>query len=260
MYSEQELKHAEEFREGIHSEALSRVRAVFPAADRVVDKYPADAYFQQVWDYPGKWYTVVGTPPGAGGRKDLVCAIVRETLEYYRGSGAAFSDCEALGLIAEYPDTACDYRLIGADDPCAKEEGVFPYRGADSHRLALACAARALIAGGGELFGDIERARCRKLSGKALFAPSGSDKWPNYRKAFLCPPRGNAYTDSDFDRVNAALFPGGADGLEVYRWTADRSGCSDEDREQRDALCLTVYDKTLCRFVVITAAAELSEP
>ena len=34
MYSEQELKHAEEFREGIHSEALSRVRAVFPGADR----------------------------------------------------------------------------------------------------------------------------------------------------------------------------------------------------------------------------------
>ena len=62
MYSEQDLKNASEFRDGIHREALARVRAVYPNADHVIDPYPPDSYFQEVWDYPGKWYTIVGTP------------------------------------------------------------------------------------------------------------------------------------------------------------------------------------------------------
>ena len=62
MYSEQDLKYAAEFREEIHKEALAKVKAVYPDADHVVDGYPADAYFQRVWDYPGTWYMVVGTP------------------------------------------------------------------------------------------------------------------------------------------------------------------------------------------------------
>lgn len=255
MHSEQDLKYAAEFRDGIHCEALARVRAVFPGADHVVDKYPADAYFRQVWDYPGKWYTVVGTPAGAGSRKDLIGTIVRETLEYYRNSGSPYSDGEFLRLIAEYPDIVCDYCLVNADDPCAKECGVFPCRGADSHRLALACAARGLFDDGKEWPYDIKRAKCKKLKGAALFAPGDSDKWLNYRKAFLCPPHGNSYTDSDFDRVNAVLFPGGAESLEVYRWTTDWSEYFDEGHEWWGALCLTVYDKTLGRFVVIMASA-----
>lgn len=91
-YSEQDLKYAAEFREEIHEEALARVKAVFPDADHVVDEYPADAYFQEVWDYPGQWYTVVGTPPGTGGKKDLTETVVRQTLEYYRNKGTARSD------------------------------------------------------------------------------------------------------------------------------------------------------------------------
>ena len=71
-YSEQDLKHAAEFRDEIHREALAKVRGVFPGAEDVVDRYPADEYFQEVWDYPGKWYTIVGTPPGAGSRKHLI--------------------------------------------------------------------------------------------------------------------------------------------------------------------------------------------
>ena len=42
-YSEQDLKYAREFREEIHREALARVKAVYPDADHVIDKYPADA-------------------------------------------------------------------------------------------------------------------------------------------------------------------------------------------------------------------------
>lgn len=87
--SEQDLLYAAELREEIHRDALARVRALYPEADQVMDDYPADAYFQEVWDYPGKWYTMVGTPPGAGGRKNLTEAIVRKTLAYYRNRGAA---------------------------------------------------------------------------------------------------------------------------------------------------------------------------
>lgn len=255
MYSEQDLKHAAEFREELHRAALERVRAVFPGADHVVDKYPAEAYFQQVWDYPGKWYSVVGTPPGAGGRKDLIGAIVRETLTEYRRAGAARSDEFFTRLLAEYPGLACAYCLINADDPAAEAAGLFPYRGAESHRLALERAARELIPDGRDRTGELNAARRRKLSGKGLFAPANADQWLNYRKAFLCPPHGAPYTDADFERVNAALFPGGAEGLEAYRWTTEGSKSFSEGREAWGALCLTVYDPALDRFVVILAAA-----
>ena len=254
-YSEQDLKYAAEFREEIHKEALAKVRAVFPDADRVVDKYPPDAYFDEVWEYPGRWYTVVSTPPGTGGRNDLIDTIVRETLDYYRNNGAAYTDDTFYRLIAEYPDIVCDYCLVGVENKYAKKTGAFPYRGVDSHRLALSCAAHELFRDGEEWSFDIKGAKCRKLSGKALFAPTNSDEWLNYRKAFLCPPHGNAYTDEDFERVNAVLFPGGTESLEVYRWTTDWSEYFDEGHEWWGALCLTVYDKTLDRFVVIMASA-----
>ncbi len=255
MYSEQDLKHAAEFRHEIHKEALERVRSVFPDADHVVDRYEPEDYFQEVWDYPGKWYTMVGTPPGAGSRKSLIGTIVRETLDYYRNTGSSYTDDAFYRLMAEYPDVVCDYCLINAANRYAGVLNVFPYRGVDSHRLALECAARELFADGREWTFDMNGARCRKLSSKALFAPINADEWLNYRKAFLCPPYGHSYTDEDFDRVNAVLFPGGTEGLEVYRWTTDWSEYFDEGHEWWGALCLTVYDKTLDRFVVIMASA-----
>ncbi len=63
-----------------------------------------------------------------------------------------------------------------------------------------------------------------------------------YWYALMEPIHGRRNKPEDFKKVNEVLFPNG------------------EDRERLDALCLTVYDKTLGRFVVITAAAELSEP
>ena len=92
MYSEQDLKYAAEFRDEIHREALAKVRAVYPDAGSVVDRYPVEAYFQKVWDYPGKWYTVVAIPEGTGSRKDLVEIIVRDTLEHCRNKGALYTD------------------------------------------------------------------------------------------------------------------------------------------------------------------------
>ena len=86
MYSEQDLKYAAEFRNEIHREALAKVRAVYPDVDSVVDRYQVDDYFQEVWDYPGKWYTIVAIPKGVGSRKALIETIVRDTLEHYRNN------------------------------------------------------------------------------------------------------------------------------------------------------------------------------
>lgn len=255
MYSEQELRHAKELRDAIHREALARVRAVNPAADSVIDRHPVEDYFQQVWDYPGQWYTVVAVPEGYGSRKALVESIVRNTLEHYRKAGPAHTGGVFYQLIAEYPDIVCEYCIVTATGPLAEAEAVFPYRGAESHWRALGCAARKLFADGGKWTFDISRARGKKQSSKALFAPANSVEGLNYRKAFLCPPHGNAYTDRDFDRVNAVLFPGGANGLELYRWTTDWSAYFAAGHERWGTLCLTVYDKTLARFVVIMASA-----
>ena len=255
MSREQELQQAAAFRDEIHKEALKKVKAVFPAADSVIDRYPVEAYFQQVWDYPGQWYTMVSTPEGAGSRKDLIEAIVRDTLAHCRNMGADYREDAFDRLMAEYPDIVCEYCIVTKMNRSAKAEKLFPYRGVDSHRLALGCAASELSNGGREWPYDLGRAKCKKLKSKALFAPVGSDGWLNYRRAFLCPPRGNPYTDADFERVNSVLFPGGTNGLEVYRWTTDWSAYFDEGHEGWGALCLTVYDGSLERFVVILASA-----
>ncbi|MBO4873252.1 MAG: hypothetical protein J5496_07540 [Lachnospiraceae bacterium] len=255
MYSEQELRHAAEFRDEIHREALMRVRAVCPDAGSVIDRHPVEEYFQEVWDYPGKWYTTVAIPTGYGSRRALVEALVRDTLVHCRAAGLSFENDAFYRLIAAYPDLVCEYCIVTADDRSAEEEAVFPYRGAESHRRALHCACRRLFEEEGTWSYDISRARGKKQSSKALFAPAASEEGLNYRKAFLFPPHENAYTDRDFDRVGAVLFPGGAEGLELYRWTTDWSEYFNEGREWWGTLCLSVYDKSLDRFVVIMASA-----
>ncbi len=163
---------------------------------------------------------------------------------------------EALAKVkAVYPDVVCDYCLVDMEDKDAKAIGVFPYRGVDSHRFALECAAWKLFDGGKEWSYDTKGARCRKLRSEELFAPVNSDKLLNYRKAFLCPPHMNDYTDNDFERVNVVLFPAGTESLEAYRWTTDWSEYFDEGHEWWGTLCLTVYDQVLERFVIIMASA-----
>ncbi len=79
-YSEQDLEYAAEFRDGIHREALEIVRKTRPDITEVVDRHPVEDYFQEHWDYPGRWYTMVSIPCGYGSRKVLIDAIVRDTL------------------------------------------------------------------------------------------------------------------------------------------------------------------------------------
>ncbi|MBP5230472.1 MAG: hypothetical protein ILO68_01975, partial [Clostridia bacterium] len=79
-YSKQDLKYAAELREEVHKEALAIVRKTRPDASEVVDRHPVEDYFQEHWDYPGRWYTVVAIPYGYKSRNALIDEIVRNTL------------------------------------------------------------------------------------------------------------------------------------------------------------------------------------
>ena len=151
-------------------------------------------------------------------------------------------------LIAEYPDCVADWCIVKDDRPYSRYE---------SHRRALLYASRKLFTDGGEVIWryDVGKAAGKPVGAAALFAPEAGNGMMNYRKAFLRTPHGIVYTDKDFDRVNAALFPNGTDALAVYQWTTDWSEYFDDGREWWGALCLTVYDETLDRFVVILASA-----
>lgn len=270
-YSQKDLRDAAEFRHGVHREALARVRRVFPDASSVVDRYPADAYFRQVWDYPGAWYTIVAIPEPFNSREALIETIVRDTIDDYRrgegtrtgsvkkqtGAGASETlpkaqplcmDDPFYGVLAAYPDCAVEYRIVPAD-PSSD-------RGYAAHWQALSSAFRTLFSDDGEGWnGDPAVARGTPIDAAALFAKGGATDRLNYRKAFLYPPHTNGYTDADFAYVNASLFPNGTDGLEVYTWTTDWSDYFDDGREWWGTLCLTVYDKSLDRFAVILASA-----
>ena len=151
-------------------------------------------------------------------------------------------------LIAEYPDCVVDYCIV-RDDPS--------FKGYTAHWRALVFACNKLFTDGDEVVWhyDLGKADGREIAVEALFAPADMDGKLNYRKAFLRPPYENNYTDSDFDRVNAALFPNGTRELEVYEWTSNWSEYFDEGNEWWGSLCLTVYDRSLGRFVVILASA-----
>ena len=158
------------------------------------------------------------------------------------------TDDPAYAVINEYPDSAVEYRLVKNEHAAS---------GRNAHWCALVWASRALFFDGEE---QIWRYDCGGAEGKriavdALFAAANEKRGSNYRGAFLYPPHGGWFGNADFDRVNAALFPNGTDGLEVYEWTTDWSEFFDDGHEWWGALCFTVYDKTLDRFTVIMASA-----
>jgi hypothetical protein len=79
-YSKQDIDYASEFRDGIHRDALEIVRKTRPDVSEVIDRHPVEDYFQEHWDYPGRWYTVVAIPYGYSSRKALIDSIVKATL------------------------------------------------------------------------------------------------------------------------------------------------------------------------------------
>lgn len=163
--------------------------------------------------------------------------------------GGIIEDEKFNAVVNEYPDSAADHCLVANG---------YPDTGYNAHRRALVWACRKLFADeDGETMWryDAGKANGVQIPAETLFAPAERDGKLNYRKAFLYPPYENGYTDADFERLTASLFPNGKDKLEVYEWTTDWSEYFDEGHEWWGTLCYTVYDRSLDRFAVIMASA-----
>ena len=76
-----------------------------------------------------------------------------------------------------------------------------------------------------------------------------------YWYALMEPVHGRRNKPEDFKKVNEVLFPDGTDALDIYEWTTDWSDFFDAGHEWYGACCLTVYDKSLNRYVVMLVSA-----
>lgn len=163
-------------------------------------------------------------------------------------AGVIKDDDPFLELIRLYPDAVPEYCLVSGS------EG-----GREAHRKALEVACRSLMAGDEETDGwnyDLSKAEIiAKLSVRKLLTAEEIPGRLTYRRAFLKPPYGCNYTEADFDKVNATLFPSGTDSLEIFEWSTDWSDYFDDGHEWWGALCLSIYDRRLKRFVIILASA-----
>ena len=175
-------------------------------------------------------------------------------------------------VFAAHPRCCVDYCLVRLHAP---------YRGAPSHRAALAFAMAHCAAaddGEGPLWTfDIAKAVPREIAPAALLAKPDrpwkrTEKWKDggnvtvfldykadggsvpYWFAFLEPPHGSNDTPEDFDAVNAVLFPAGTAALEAYEWSTDWSDYFDDGHEWWGVGCWSVYDPALDRFAVILAS------
>lgn len=245
-YSEQDLQYAAQFRAEIHREALVAARLKYPEIDTVVDRHGVEDYFQEHWDYPGRWYPIVAIPEGYRSRAALVKALAESTVEAYLQQRDNVPGDPFYSLIARYPDSVVDYCIAAFDEP---------YNGCESHWRALMRGALHIIGDDSGVRFNIGTIKAKRISPQALFAPVDRNGALNYRTAFLCPPHGNRYTNRDFDEINAVLFPHGTDGLEPFQWSTEWSDYFDDGHEWWGALCLTVYDRTANRFVIIMASA-----
>ena len=111
QYSEQDLEYAAEFREGIHREALAIVRRTRPSVKEVIDRHPVEDYFQEHWDYPGKWYAGFRGHARAA-EKDGVLAFPENVAKPIDVVHAAMPPAEILFLV----QIQIHRQLVVADD------------------------------------------------------------------------------------------------------------------------------------------------
>ena len=150
-------------------------------------------------------------------------------------------------VFEQYPDSVVDICLI-------KNEA--SYSGVNSHFNALITAALHIISDEWELHFESIKIKAKPISAEQFLSREKTNgENLNFRTAFLYPPYPVGYNGKDFDRLNNALFPKGTDNLDIYKWSTDWSDYFDDGKEWWGTLCLTVYDKTLDRFAVITASA-----
>ena len=184
----------------------------------------------------------------AAGKGELGIDDAEKVFGMKTSAGVIKDDDPFLELIRLYPDAVPEYCLVSGS------EG-----GREAHRKALEVACRSLMAGDEETDGwnyDLSKAEIiAKLSVRKLLTTEEIPGRLTYRRAFLKPPYGCNYTEADFDKVNATLFPSGTDSLEIFEWSTDWSDYFDDGHEWWGALCLSIYDRRLKRFVIILASA-----
>ncbi|MCR5041771.1 MAG: hypothetical protein K6C36_06735 [Clostridia bacterium] len=164
-------------------------------------------------------------------------------------AGFMIEDAAFSARLAGYPYCVVDFRIVKNDRSA---------EGTEAHRLALARACADLLADDEDddaFTYDCAAAQAKHIDTCELFAPWDRCEKLNYCRAFLCPPTSRMHAQEDFELLNAALFPNGISRLEVMEWTTDWSDYFDDGHEWWGALCLTVYDGSLDRFVVIMASA-----
>lgn len=166
-------------------------------------------------------------------------------------------------LIPRYPDCAVDYFII---------KNNAPYIGEDSHREAMRIAMQKM-----SVFEyDLQMARLNRTDADAAvclpdapykktikykdgtdittFDKSTGGGRITYAQAFLMPPHGSAHTPSDFNRIDAVLFPHGTRPLIAYEWSDDWSDYFDDGHEWWGVFCMTFYDPIEDRFIIIMAS------
>ena len=72
---------------------------------------------------------------------------------------------------------------------------------------------------------------------------------------FLDPPHKTKYTIEDFIKINNILFPKGKNNLEIYDWNVEWSNYFDDGLEWWGAAAISIYDKSLDRYIIILASA-----
>lgn len=104
---------------------------------------------------------------------------------------------------------------------------------------------------------DLEKMNSKRIAAKELFETSPENKGNNnsYMYLFLNPPHGCSYTVKDFTHINSILFPNGYDKLEAFEWSTNWSNYFDDGLEWWGARCISIYDNTMNRFVIIGASA-----
>lgn len=115
-----------------------------------------------------------------------------------------------------------------------------------------------------EFYVDENKMICRKCSTENFFTVDTVKKYGNcmcveescywtYRDAFLYyTPYPVPYTEKDFQKVNYVLFPECyRKDLEIYQWNDEFSDYFNDGKEGFGATMWSIYDKNMCRFVII---------
>ncbi len=189
-----------------------------------------------------------GLPTGQDSRKDFGPEGREQPLG--RMDRGIVEDAGVSSVLSDYPDIVVDYCLV----TCGQN-----VQGYSAHRRALETASRMLLTDPMDAEAswhyDCGQAVGEQIDPEVLFIKPKDMRGVNYYGAFVFPPHGGRRSDMDFEHVNRALFSKGTSGLEVYEWTTDWSDYFDDGHEWWGAVCYTVYDKLLERFVVIMASA-----